>query len=70
MKSDQNESAEQFVRRLRKGDSIVSTDGCSRLEIAEARACHRFLNIDGLGYIHRVEPVASDRAVKEPDHEV
>lgn len=50
---------EQFLTRLaREGGSIVSSDGCTELEIALAQACSRFLIIDGLGFIHQQRKVS------------
>ncbi|MGA9771669.1 MAG: hypothetical protein WBV94_21745 [Blastocatellia bacterium] len=51
------ETLEQFVRRLAMhGGSIVSSNSCSGLEIAQAQACERFFVFDdGLGLVYRPE---------------
>lgn len=53
---------ENFLKKLREGGAIVSSNQCSTLEIDDARASNRFfVDEDGYGYVWRTHDWLTSR---------
>jgi hypothetical protein len=51
------ETNEGFLKKLRDGGNVVSSNDCSEAEVAYAQACGRiYVDEDGFGYIYRPKP--------------